>query len=284
MPYRVTFALNLFNGPQQRSLSRRALAHMLHCMYEIDLDFLKDNLASFREGDPRRVPEIYRSGVTYMEEPPGQEDWQDIPTTLDMGIGDCLPTSTRVLREDGKATRIVDLEVGDRIMGDGTMTRVLAVMLTGVKPILTFDLGTGDKLRCSPDHRLFRQSGTEIRAKDVTAGDQLRQPERTYVAGQLVGGGVSPAIVTRVTEDEPTLCADITTDTGRFYLPDAGVVVHNCEDLASWRAAELTARYGIQARPVFVEQPRPNGSMLYHIVVRFPDGRTEDPSRILGMR
>lgn len=57
----------------------------------------------------------------------------------------------------------------------------------------------------------------------------------------------------------------------------------DCEDLASWRAAELQAR-GVEAHPVFVWRKMPNGSHLYHIVVRWPDGRIEDPSRKLGMK
>ena len=60
--------------------------------------------------------------------------------------------------------------------------------------------------------------------------------------------------------------------------------IGDCEDLACWRAAELTVRSGVQARPVFIEQMRKNGQYLYHIIVKTSDGRTEDPSKILGMR
>jgi hypothetical protein len=52
--------------------------------------------------------------------------------------------------------------------------------------------------------------------------------------------------------------------------------------LACWRAAELQAQ-GIAAHPVFVWRKMKNGSHLYHIVVRWPDGRLEDPSKRLGM-
>lgn len=57
----------------------------------------------------------------------------------------------------------------------------------------------------------------------------------------------------------------------------------DCEDLACWRAAELQAE-GIAAHPVFVWRKIEDGSHLYHIVVRYPDGRIEDPSRRLGMK
>lgn len=58
----------------------------------------------------------------------------------------------------------------------------------------------------------------------------------------------------------------------------------DCEDLACWRVAELRVRYGIAAKPTFKCMERPNGGMLYHIQVELPDGRKEDPSRVLGMR
>lgn len=58
----------------------------------------------------------------------------------------------------------------------------------------------------------------------------------------------------------------------------------DCEDLVCWRAAELRVRRGIDAKPVFRGFPRPNGSMLYHVLVQYPDGSIEDPSKLLGMR
>lgn len=136
MPFRITYALELFNGPAERELSRRTLGIMLDCLFEIDRLYLRTH---------PKTPLIYRSGVRYMEEPPGQEDWQDVPTCLRMGIADC-------------------------------------------------------------------------------------------------------------------------------------------EDVSCWRAAELNERFGIAARPFFRESRRPDGGYLYHVVVRYPDGRIEDPSKILGMR
>jgi hypothetical protein len=55
----------------------------------------------------------------------------------------------------------------------------------------------------------------------------------------------------------------------------------DCEDLACWRVAELRAA-GIPASPVFYFRRRAQLS-IYHIVVRLPDGRIEDPSSKLGM-
>lgn len=58
----------------------------------------------------------------------------------------------------------------------------------------------------------------------------------------------------------------------------------DCEDAATWRAAELSVRQGIDARPTFTWKQRPSGAFLYHIQTTYPDGRVEDPSRTLGMR
>ena len=60
--------------------------------------------------------------------------------------------------------------------------------------------------------------------------------------------------------------------------------VTDCETLACWRAAELRTRGGIAAEAVFSREAQDNGTQLYHILVRYPDGTVEDPSRILGMR
>lgn len=61
----------------------------------------------------------------------------------------------------------------------------------------------------------------------------------------------------------------------------------DCEDLVAWRCAELRVRAGLRVFPDFVwrEITRPDGTpqIVYHILVRFPDGRFEDPSRLLGM-
>ena len=54
----------------------------------------------------------------------------------------------------------------------------------------------------------------------------------------------------------------------------------DCEDLASWRAAELQLQ-GIAARAVVVRSSTPG--VAWHAVVRLPNGEIEDPSRRLGM-
>ena len=52
----------------------------------------------------------------------------------------------------------------------------------------------------------------------------------------------------------------------------------DCEDLTSWRIAELREK-GINARPHLTR----HGNM-FHVRVKYPDGRIEDPSKVLGMK
>ncbi len=57
----------------------------------------------------------------------------------------------------------------------------------------------------------------------------------------------------------------------------------DCEDLASWRVAELRVRAREHALPRVTAQRR-GASTLFHVTVLHPSGRVEDPSRRLGMR
>lgn len=57
----------------------------------------------------------------------------------------------------------------------------------------------------------------------------------------------------------------------------------DCEDLACYRIGELQAQ-GINAMPYITWRNRRDGSgVVYHALVRHPDGMIEDPSRALGM-
>lgn len=57
----------------------------------------------------------------------------------------------------------------------------------------------------------------------------------------------------------------------------------DCEDLASWRVAELIMQ-GEMAVPAVKVTVKDDGFRLYHIQVRRGDGSIEDPSALLGMK
>jgi len=56
----------------------------------------------------------------------------------------------------------------------------------------------------------------------------------------------------------------------------------DCEDLASWRVAELRERTGEWAKPL-TKFRNVDGFWHYHIMVKRENGTIEDPSKILGM-
>lgn len=74
-------------------LNERTLAFLLEALIGIDCDYL----AAHPE-----TPPIYRSGVRYQEEPPGEERWQSIPDSLERGVLDC---------EDAATWRVAELRV-----------------------------------------------------------------------------------------------------------------------------------------------------------------------------
>jgi hypothetical protein len=97
---RVTFVLDLF-GEGDLAISHATLQCMLDALTDIDARYLITH---------PDTPKIYASGVRYEEEPPGQEDWQDVATTLRMGVGDCddvapwLAAEKRVAGIDARPT------------------------------------------------------------------------------------------------------------------------------------------------------------------------------------
>lgn len=54
----------------------------------------------------------------------------------------------------------------------------------------------------------------------------------------------------------------------------------DCDDLAAWRVAELQ-EMGINATLHFDARPRGHSSWLVHCIVRLPDGRLEDPTKLV---
>jgi len=131
------------------------------------------------------IPPLYASGIRYKEDPPGQENWKDCLAVLADGFGDCLPLSTLVLRADHEMVPLYALRPGDRIVGEGTWSQVQEVMATGEKQLLAFRLSNGCSLRCSPEHRLFRDVDgklEEIRAHEAHIGDDLITPQSIPMA------------------------------------------------------------------------------------------------------
>lgn len=454
----------------------------LQAMVNINLWHIKRSLKRAAKGRGIPIPPLYASGVRYKEDPPGEENWRDVYGVLAFGTGDCLPLSTLFLRDDYELVPLLALRPGTRIMGQDRWTTVQEVCQTGEKSLLAFKLSNGCTLRCSREHRLFRDVDgreEEIRAEDARIGDDLitgdtvplaeadgnawpqsvlklsdadrawflgafvadgwaqegyraaisgqdgkpkeaqkrrvqalmeqagiatrwhrkyialndpplakffetcghlamnkrvpslalTSPEvvRGVLAGleadasheitnsgaeQLVYGTTSPTLalqirvlhrmlgqsvsirrvdnhggfgthpiyrlvprlrvspgqkprrdkqfarIRAISDGGTEMCGDLTTDTGRFWLPESDVVVHNCDQLCSWRVAELLAA-GYKAEPVIKYQLVPRevmiqlgypadkvpdeGILMIHVCVRHGNGQIEDPSKNLGM-
>jgi hypothetical protein len=71
---------------------------------------------------------------------------------------------------------------------------------------------------------------------------------------------------------------EIFRDTPTLYRRGSG----DCDNLTATRVAELWAA-GISASPYLTSRPGPDGGTIYHALVLWPDGTSEDPSLILGM-
>jgi hypothetical protein len=75
------------------------------------------------------------------------------------------------------------------------------------------------------------------------------------------------------------------TGGGEHFREIPRIIEHgggDCDNVASWRAAELR-ELGVNAKPYITWRQRPDGGMTYHVICRLPDGSSEDPSLLLGM-
>jgi hypothetical protein len=110
VPYSPKFVLRSFDIlPEQTKV--RVLESLVEALVAANVAFL--------EAFPR-TPLLYESGVRYVEEPRGRDDWQDIPETLSRDkTGDC---------EDLAAWRIAEL----RVRGEPARPAIRAGMLRGV--------------------------------------------------------------------------------------------------------------------------------------------------------
>lgn len=96
-PARITFELDLFRAWSDRKRSQQVLDVLLKALFRIDVDY--------RRAHPS-TPRLRDAGVLYMEEPPGQEEWQDTPTCLRKKRADC---------EDMACDRAAEIVVRDGV-------------------------------------------------------------------------------------------------------------------------------------------------------------------------
>lgn len=196
-----------------------------------------------------------KTNVRYTGDIAMKDTFQSAWRSLQMGGGDCLPLSTLVLclnrnRAEGTFLPISAIEEGDFVMADGDWTRVEKSWFTGRKQILVFELSNHTTLRCSPEHRLLLLDNTECRAARIEVGHLLLTPRQPISLGYGNVIPVSPdgvRVIAIRAEKHAELCMDITTEAGRFWLPESDTIVHNCDDHVSVTSV-LCAENGFQTR------------------------------------
>jgi hypothetical protein len=94
----ITFDVKLFLGPYDTKRSRNAMLWLLQGLVGVNRSWLEQY---------PETPSLYESGIVYQQESP-PENWQDIPTLLETGFGDC---------EDLACYRVAELNTWGIIAG-----------------------------------------------------------------------------------------------------------------------------------------------------------------------
>jgi len=76
----IIFEVSLFRDPSDAARSQKCLIHLMWALIEINITFLEKH---------PQTPLLYKSGVKYFFDRDAPDPWQDIPSTLAKGWGDC---------------------------------------------------------------------------------------------------------------------------------------------------------------------------------------------------
>lgn len=237
------------------------------------------------------VPPLYQCGIRYEEEPAGQpyEDFASVPVVIARKWGDCFPVGTLLLRDDYSLIPIESLEPGMKIWGYDRWSSVEGVAAKGELTLDTILLSTGANIALTPGHQVYVHDRDKLirkRVCELVIGDKLLRPKHVDSIEPAIDQDVIKyeAIVRSIERSVMTRsCYDIQTDDHYVYLPEHDVTVSNCDDLVSWRIAELrNAGENAKVRLKW-QYDVSRSSRMYHVLVRRADGTVEDPSLRLGM-
>ena len=132
-------------------------------------------------------------------------------------------------------------------------------------------------LETHPNTPLLYRSGITYKLPAQFEKEQL--PEVETVRGFLQARGANSHVLGAFKEMSDQLG-------GGEHFRDIPRIIENgggdCDNLATWRAAELRS-VGIDAQPYITWRVRPDGGYTYHVIVVYPDGTSEDPSLLCGM-
>lgn len=132
-------------------------------------------------------------------------------------------------------------------------------------------------LRRNPNTPLLYESGVVYTKPDQSDGRPPLQRGQVKKLLQLIKDmGQEPETALMVVRILKGI--EIFLDIPALYKRGKG----DCNELVPVRVAELW-RAGIAASPYLTKQKKVGGGYVYHALVHYPDGSSEDPSLILGM-
>lgn len=76
----IEFEVSLFQHAEDRDRSQECLVILMDALAKVNVTFLKANPST---------PPLYQAPIRYFFDPREPDPWQDIPTTLKKGYGDC---------------------------------------------------------------------------------------------------------------------------------------------------------------------------------------------------
>lgn len=244
--YRITFTLDLSSG--DGALARETLRTLLRGLFWVDVLYLKAH---------PETPLLASIGAKLQESAGKTEvDWHDVPSSVERRV---------ITPEAAMAWRAAEAFVRQGLDTRATLDAFADSRALPKRVTYVIDLFKGDDDR-PLSHAVLQTLLHTLFWVDVLC---LRAHPETPLLYQSGVRYEEEPIGQEDWQDIPTCL--------RLKCGD-------CEDLSCWRAAEIYVRWGVEARPTFIWKTRANGGYLYHIQVRYPDGRIEDPSRALGMR
>ena len=245
--------------------------------------------------------------LKFEEEGPGLDDWRDASALNVLGQGDCediacytaawlqakhgLQAWPQLVTDASSGCTHVVVEVA---MPDGTKRTLDPSIQAGRDPHTAAHECTAHA-KYLPEEKItivtdIFSSETRVTAgvKNVPITQQLAHRSLSLLLHALF---LIDVLYLRLHPDTPSIyAAGVRYEEeppGREDWQDIPTTIRrkdgDCEDLATWRSAELVAQRGIEARPSFLWRLNGGSSYLYHIQTEYPDGRIEDPSRALGM-
>lgn len=285
---RIVFRLGLFESEADRAYSERALKLLAHALVAANVAYLRAH---------PRTPALYEAGVRLDTSrsrcPRSEDEWQGIASILESGAANnvslaCWRCAERIVGGEavepalcwapgGGGLYHVSLSTRDGTVEDPSAIVFARAAGAPMSPVVGRpDLHTSAS-RIALELQIFRREAARSYSERVLS----------ILLGALTAANV---LYLRAYPSAPSLYrAGVRYRAERFPREEwRGIAaLHeeregDCEDLACARSAELIARGGRAARPVF-RWRRLGRLSVYHILVRHSDGSIEDPSLLLGM-